>query len=656
MAIDKIKKSIFIIPSDIFETFLVELKNISSVEIISQQDIKATVEEQSFLGYTYQTIKMIISKLEFLLTLISKYRIFIPTDLTSQEVFISYSLNSDLEQISNLYTEIEQIDREIKSIHTNIQNLQNKKVLIENFSGINLSFSKLRQLKNYKYFFLRINVKKLNSLIKELQKLRLSYYWIHRKVKDVYYFFVLIHNSEENNFFNLTRLFEIQILNITQEIETDSIEEEIKIINKKIADQKMLLKELEEKIKILLTPNIKKIISTYVQAREVEDFILAQQNTTKTKYSKILSCWVPEKFINKVKNLVNKFTNVSVLFIEPQKGEDIPTVLRNKPISEPYEFITTLYGYPKINTVDPTNFLAPFFTLFFALCVSDVFYGILLTLTWVFLRNKVPKYSEYYKLVTLLKYLGLTSIVIGFLLDSFLGFSVVRNFKLPLNIAVFDPLNRPIDMLKFTFLLGFVQIIFGLFINTIKSYKDNDILSSIDNLSWVLFIFSFAPVVYNLFFPKDISESLLKTSGRVSLAIFLFIVIFQSRNIKSILLKPVNILVKGYNVIGFYADILSYSRILALALASSAIAQTINILVGKLLKAELLGIKFLEPILAPIVFVGGHIFNFLLGCLGAFVHSARLQFLEFFSKFFVAGGRPIKLFTSKKEFMQKSSL
>jgi len=120
--------------------------------------------------------------------------------------------------------------------------------------------------------------------------------------------------------------------------------------------------------------------------------------------------------------------------------------------------------------------------------------------------------------------------------------------------------------------------------------------------------------------------------------------LFQSRNIKPIFLKPINFFVKAYNTIGYYADILSYSRILALALASTAIAQTINIFVTKLFHAQLLGIKYIEPVLAPIVFVFGHIFNFLISCLGGFVHSARLQYLEFFSKFFVSGGRPIKIF------------
>jgi V/A-type H+-transporting ATPase subunit I len=267
-----------------------------------------------------------------------------------------------------------------------------------------------------------------------------------------------------------------------------------------------------------------------------------------------------------------------------------------------------------------------------------------MVLTWILLRKKIPKISEYYKLVTLFKYLGTTSIIVGIFLDSFLGFSLFKDFKLPIKTVLFDPLNRPIDMLKFTFLLGIIQIIFGLLINTVKNFKDKEILSGIDSLSWAIFIVVFAPIVYKLFFPQDVPQSLINRCSKISLFLFLFIVIFQSRDIKPIFLKPVNFFVKAYNTIGYYADILSYSRILALALASSAIAQTINLFVFKLFKSELLGIKYVEPALAPIVFVGGHIFNFIMSILGGLVHSARLQYLEFFSKFFVSGGRPIKLF------------
>lgn len=649
MAIDKIQKSIFLVPQDIYEEFIVELKNISSVEIIPQQQVlTSNFDDNKFFGYSYEKVKTLTARFESIISLWRKYcsKSNIKTDF---QINISNSLQTDLSEIENIFCEIEELDKEIKFSQNTLQQLETKISLLKNFEGVKLNFDKLKQLKNVKYYFLKIETKKLENFSNSIKEFEDLFILTHKKLKDISFLFVLLHKIANEQFLNLLKKFEVQILNIQEEVSYSStIEEEIKKLQQELQEKQKLLSIEKEKINKIFESKIQKILYLYYQILELQDFLSVEQNVYKTKYIKVLHCWLPQKFRNKIENLTNKFPQINVLFFEPQKNEDIPTVLNNTKPVEPYEFITTLYGYPKVGSVDPTQFLAPFFTIFFALCLSDIFYAILMFLLWLFLKDKIEKNSEYYKFITLFKYLGITSVIGGLLLDSFLGFSIIKNFKFPLNIAIFDPLNRPIDMLKFTFLLGFIQIIFGLIISSIRSFKEKEFSSGIDNLSWVLFIIVFAPMVYKLFFPMDINPKLVSLSSKLSLFVFGFIVIYQSRDIKPIFLKPINIFVKAYNTIGYYADILSYSRILALALASSAIAQTINLLVGRLLNTELLGIKYVEPILAPIVFIAGHLFNFAMSVLGGLVHSARLQYLEFFSKFFISGGRPIKLFSPLK--------
>ncbi len=645
MAIDKIKKSVFLIPQDIYEEFLLELKKISAVEIIPQQQTTSkNLIEEKFLGYSYNTIKLLITKFESIISLWKKYDTNTNIKIDTQ-IFISNSLEDDLAEIETIFSEIEEINKEIKSLQNISQKIETKISLLKNFYGINLKFDKLKQLKNIKYYFLKIDKKNLENFLKETNKTETIYVWVQKKLKETIFLFVLLHNEINEKFLNILKKSEGQILNLQEEIYHSTIEEEINFLQKEFEEKQKLLIEKKEKITKIFESNIQKILNLYYQILELQDFLSVEQTVYKTKYLKIICCWIPQKFINKVKNLASKFKQINLLFFDPQKDEDVPVVLNNKKVIEPYEFVTTLYGYPKIESIDPTEFLAPFFTIFFALCLSDMFYAILMILLWLFLKNKVEKNSEYYKFIQLFKYLGLTSIICGLFLDSFLGFSIIKNFRFPLNLAIFDPLNRPIDMLKFTFLLGFIQIISGLLISCIKSFKEKEISSGIDNLSWVVFIVVFSPLVYKLFFPQDVDYKISNISSKVSLFIFIFIIIYQSRNIKPIFLKPINIFVKAYNTIGYYADILSYSRILALALASSAIAQTINLLVLRLFNAELLGIKYVEPILAPIVFIAGHLFNFVMSVLSGLVHSARLQYLEFFSKFFVSGGRAIRLFS-----------
>jgi len=641
MAIDKIKKAVFITPQEIYENFIVELKNISCVEIIEQQ--KQDTYRKLF-SVSYEQIKEFTSHLEPLLNVLQKYNGIGSFSFTKEKIVFNSDIQSEIKEIKPICDELVQLHKNINQLTSQTNVIETKLQILSNFHGVDINFSLLTKSKVISYFFIKTDVKTFEKLKEELKKFPFVYYWVHKKVKNDFYTVIFVEKENETKFLEVTKKLDVTIFNLHELLTCESVEKEISKLASELNNINKLKEEYTQKLINLAKEYYEKIYLIYIKCLELLDFFNVQKNFVSTQYTKIIYCWVPQKFIYKITNLLKKFPEVKTLFFEPEPDDDVPTVLNNKPISEPYEFITTLYGLPKLNGVDPTNFLAPFFTIFFSLCLSDIFYGFLMVLTWILLRKKIPKISEYYKLVTLFKYLGITSIIVGIFLDSFLGFSLFKDFKLPIKIALLDPLNRPIDMLKFTFLLGIIQIIFGLLINTVKNFKDKEILSGIDSLSWAIFIVVFAPIVYKLFFPQDVPQSLINRCSKISLFLFLFIVFFQSRDIKPIFLKPVNFFVKAYNTIGYYADILSYSRILALALASSAIAQTINLLVFKLFKAELLGIKYVEPALAPIVFVGGHIFNFVMGILGGLVHSARLQYLEFFSKFFVSGGRPIKLF------------
>ena len=634
MAIDKIKKTVFIVPTEIYEKFIIELKNLSCVEIIEQQQ-KKTIDK--FLSLPYEQIKFLSTKIESTINILQKYYKKKSVSL-NKEIIFGTNISSEIEEIKSICENVEQLYKNINTLTSQVNTIEAKLQILSDFYGLNIKFSLLTKCKTLSFFFIKTESKTFEKIKKELKNIFFLYPWVRKKTKNEIVAFLSVEKENEAKFFEVAKKFDIVLINITELLTTDSIEEEVYKLKSELNNIHKLIEEYKQKLVNIAQENFEKIYVLYIKCLELLDFFNVQQNIFATQHTRIIYCWLPQKFLFKITTLLKRFSEVKVLFFEPEPNDDVPTVLSNKLVSEPYEFITTLYGLPKKNEVDPTNFLAPFFTIFFALCLSDAFYGILMLITWLLLRKKVEKTSEYYKLISLFKYLGAISIITGVFLNSFLGLS------LPLNISLLDPLNRPVEMLKFTFLLGMTQIIFGLLINTFKNLRNKEFFSAIDSISWAVFIITFSPVVYKLFFPQDVSQNIVRLSTKVAIWIFLFIVVFQSRNIKPIFLKPINFFVKAYNTIGFYADILSYSRILALALASSAIAQTINLLVAKLFTAQLLGIKYVEPILAPIVFVGGHIFNFLISCLGGFVHSARLQYLEFFSKFFVSGGRAIKIF------------
>ena len=358
---------------------------------------------------------------------------------------------------------------------------------------------------------------------------------------------------------------------------------------------------------------------------------LSSQYIGETDRAFFFEGWIKTQDIPKLEAKLQPYSElIQCYFRPPLKDEDPPIVLENPRAGKPFELITKLYGLPQRGTLDPTLALAPFFFLFVGLTVSEAGYGLLVAvLSFLYLRFAKPK-GGLKQFLTLLSVLGVATVIIGTLVGGWFGFPIKQ-------LMVLDPLKDPVSFLILSLGLGFIQVWFGTFLNMISAIQNRNYLQAIFvQGGWLVLLPSL--VVYAL--TKHSVWGILTLAGAVCIVFFAS----PSRNPLS---RFFGGLYSLYDISRYLADVLSYSRLLALGLATSVIAMVVNTLCQ-----TALGIPLLGWLIAALIFVGGHLFNLGISFLGGFVHSMRLQFVEFFSKFFKSGGRPFKPFELESKYVE----
>ncbi|MFH1690750.1 MAG: V-type ATP synthase subunit I [Candidatus Eisenbacteria bacterium] len=336
---------------------------------------------------------------------------------------------------------------------------------------------------------------------------------------------------------------------------------------------------------------------------------------------------------------------VEILSRDPAKGEDVPIDLHNSSAVNPFEFVTTLYGRPAYLERDPTPLLAPFFIVFFGLCVSDGGYGLTLAAVSLFLMTKMQPGGGR-QLMKLLMMGGISTAVVGAVTGGWFGIDQAVMPGWLRSAIVMNPLEEPMKMLNVVFILGIVQIMAGLIIRMVADIREGRWIDGmLDQLLWVFFLALLVPLGYNFILGGSVPEGVMAVSGKGAMAAGALVVLTGARKNSNPIMKILGGVLKLYDIVGYFGDILSYARLLALGLATGAIAMAIN---GVAEMAS--GIPIVGPVVVVLILIGGHLFNLAVNCLGGFVHSARLQYLEFFSKFFTGGGRAFEPFRVEKRY------
>lgn len=354
----------------------------------------------------------------------------------------------------------------------------------------------------------------------------------------------------------------------------------------------------------------------------------------------VLEGWMEESKVDDIqKVLEERITpdNFALVVDDVQDDEDmkVPIVLKNNKFIAPFENITAMYSLPKYNEIDPTPFLAPFYLLFFGMMLADLGYGILLFAATAVAMKFFHFEKSMKKNLMFFHLLSYPTMMWGLIYGSFFG------LELPfVLLSTMDDVNT---ILLLSVIFGVIQILLGLGLKAYLLFRDKDVLGAIsDGVGWiVIFVGLIILILASMVFPN----AFLATLGKgVAIGGVMVILIASSLSATN---KAAGFGIGLYNlygITGYVGDIVSYTRLMALGVSGASIALAFNMI-----------IDFLPPVarvtVGVVLFIVLHMVNLGLSLLSAYVHGARLIFVEFFGKFYEGGGKPLDPLTTSEEYI-----
>ena len=340
-----------------------------------------------------------------------------------------------------------------------------------------------------------------------------------------------------------------------------------------------------------------------------------------------LDGWIPSNLVAAVTKGLKQRYLVATDHRPAASDEEYPILFKNSKLVKPYEVIVEMYGPPSSREVDPTPVLAPFFFLFFGIMLSDVGYGLVLTALAYWLTYKVKAGGELGKMARMLLFSGISATIWGFIFGGFFGdiVSVLSNQTVNIPAIWFNPMSDPMLLLVVSVALGVIHLFAGLGVRAYMLFQTGR------GIDAVLDIFP----IYLMIIGLGLMMAVNNTIGMIlTLTSLTVMILFGGRAAKNPVMRIINGFMSIYtNITGYFGDILSYTRVLALVMATSVIAMVFNLL-GFIGGPTFGGILLFIP-----VALIGHTLNLALSALSAYVHTSRLQYVEFFSKFYEGSGR-----------------
>ena len=287
----------------------------------------------------------------------------------------------------------------------------------------------------------------------------------------------------------------------------------------------------------------------------------------------------------------------------------------------------------------------PFFAIFFGLCLTDAGYGLVLSILTFIALKKLRLGGNARKLLLLLFWSGIATVVAGAVTGGYFGFQAPPGSFLG-KLKLFDPLEDALVFFRLALIFGAAHIFTGFAAKMYMEVKRGNVIGGVlTQLPWMMVVVGLGIVMINYLGP--LGPGLVRLGKYALLAGAIGIVLFNGLGSPNLFARIAKGLGGLYGIIGVFSDILSYSRLLALGLATAVIAGVIDIL-AKMITHIPFGIGLVAMV---IILLLGHLGYLAICCLGAFVHTARLNFVEFFSKFYQGGGREFKPFKRESEYV-----
>lgn len=401
-----------------------------------------------------------------------------------------------------------------------------------------------------------------------------------------------------------------------------------------------------------------KLLSDFYRMRS--DKYQALGNMLQSKKTILITGYVPEVEAEGLLKRLNDRFDLYAVTEELSEDEEAPVLLKNNTLAESAEGVTASFGLPARGEIDPTSIMSLCYIFFFGLMLSDAAYGLIVFLACLILLKRFPRMgSGLRKSIRLFMYCGLSTLFWGVMFGGYFGDVVdvvSRTFfgrEVSIPAVWFMPLNDPMKMLVMSMLFGVIHLFLGLGVKGYMLLRDKKVLDFFcDVMLWYCLLTGLILILLpsdlfssmsqmTIVFPAAVNglAKVLTVGGAVG------ILLMSGRNSKNPALRLALGAYDLYNITSWLSDVLSYSRLLALGLATGVIASVINQM------GSMAGSGIFGAIVFILVFVVGHSFNLAINLLGAYVHTCRLQYVEFFGKFYEGGGRMFEPFCRNTKYV-----
>ena len=436
-------------------------------------------------------------------------------------------------------------------------------------------------------------------------------------------------------------------------------EEYKKDLEAEIAKAQEQVKQLESELaECAVSRQDLELISDYYRTRAEKYRILGEIPQTASTFA--ISGYVPAAKADAIVKELSEHYGAAAETEGIKEEEEPPVLLHNNRFSESVEGVLASFGLPAKGEIDPTFFTSIFYVFLFGLMLSDAAYGLIVSLACGIVLLKFPRMeTNLRKSVQLFFWCGLSTLFWGVLFGGYFGDAldvISETFfghKISIPALWFVPLNEPMRMLLYSMLFGVIHLFTGLALKGYMYIRDHKYMDFVcDVIFWYMLLLGLIGLLIpssmfagiagkQIVFPAALNAAAKWSAilGAVG------IVLFSGRSSKNPALRIALGAYDLYNITGWLSDVLSYSRLLALGLATGVIASVVNQM-GSMGGKSIGGV-----ILFIIVFVIGHVFNMAINLLGAYVHTCRLQYVEFFGKFYEGGGKPFEPFKLKTKYV-----
>lgn len=462
--------------------------------------------------------------------------------------------------------------------------------------------------------------------------------------EDLHAYLVKVGAEKENSFFMVTyhKACEEKIAQLLKQAGWTKVtfseysgtpKDNVERLKSEINELENIKKELVKKAEALV-PEIGFLEILYDLISIEKDRRTVVKDFVKTDKTFMLQGWLPEKFTGNMTKVLDGITDkYTISFEDPGEEDEMPVLLDNPKPVKPYEMITDLYSVPNAKGIDPNIFMAPFFVVFFGMMVTDAVYGIFMSAVTGYVLYKYKPQGGMKNMMWIMFFGGISTFFWGGIFGGWLG-DLIK-----IKPWWFNPLDEPLRMLIFCLILGVVHLYTGYILQAYQSIKAGNFMDAIyDQVLWLMLL---TGLIFLALPPLAVVGKYMAIIGAAGT------VIFSARSEKNIFKRLISGVLALYNVSGFLGDVLSYSRLFALCLATGVIAQVFNAM-GVMMGGSIIGKIIMVAFLAF-----AHVFNTALGVLGAYVHTSRLQYVEFFGKFYEGEGKPFNPFRIKTKYIQE---